>query len=413
MTSTARFAYCFASAQVPTIPVGPSLGPFNDYNPASIIPVRQSMRFCIVSTQDKLGGGEVLVTAMATELRQLGHDVGWIVREGSQVEAQLADAGESILHRTKKRGRNLRDFLRVRRVVRAWQPDVLLMNDSHAVILAGFATILLGRQKPLRLAYKHTVFPLRSKLKYRLLSDKVICVSNAARDNIVKGGIPSADALVVYGGVPLPTESAEEIEQHKQTIRAELSLNAKDLLIVAVGNLLECKGHNELLEAVARLDAKPSFRLVIAGDGERRPALEQLIKSLGIADRVQLLGYRRDANALIDAADFVVHPSRSEGLSLVLIQSLMRSKPIVATAVGGAAEVLATGAECNSAVWVTKPSDVDDLCRKLKLAMVELSRQGSASRLRPGLECAARKARHQFSLPVISKQLADLAARIA
>jgi L-malate glycosyltransferase len=409
------------------------------------------MRFCLVSTQECYGGGEVLLTSIADELQKAGHSVGWIARAESQVMSRLADQGSLPLHCLKQRGRNLQDLLAVRRIIKNWSPDILIMNDTHAVVLAGLASAFLGRRRPVRLAYKHTVFPLRSRLKYQLLTDRVICVSKAARERLIRGGMADQHAIVVYGGTTPPTISPDA----RSRIRSQMGMREDQFLLISVGNLLPCKGHRDLLCALQLLDPQIPLVLGIAGEGAERESLELQVQKLGLQGRVRLLGYREDADQLLQAADLVIHPSHAEGLSLVLIQAQMLMKPIVATAVGGAAEVLGadehqlycpqpllsstvscsdkssglacgpelidegpqlatelSGKQLPSATWVAKPHDPHDLAAQIQRALEKLRDPAAAPAMRLQLEKTAQLAQHRFSLQSNTAQLADVAASL-
>ena len=109
---------------------------------------------------------------------------------------------------------------------------------------------------PIRLAYKHTVFPMRSRVKYRWLSDKLICVSQAAQQVVIHGGVPIDRTAVIYGGC----RPADRDAAARAWAEAEFGLAKSDRLLVSVGNLLACKGHADLIDAVAILvKANPSF----------------------------------------------------------------------------------------------------------------------------------------------------------
>ncbi len=364
------------------------------------------MRFCLVSTQAHWGGGEALLASIATYWVQAGHSVSCIVRQAGEVEQHALASGATVLHTMRGRGSNLADWWSIRRALREWSPDVIILNDSHAVPLVGSAALFCRSPRPLRLAYKHTVFPLHSALKYRLLCDKLVCVSQAAEQVVLSAGVPRRHTTVVHGGcVPIDSDPTARAQ-----IRAELQLADHQRLLVSVGSLLECKGHRELVEAIALLASSHSELVaVIAGEGEERDHLETLIARRGLASHVRLLGYRNDASRLLDAADVVVHPSHAEGLSLVLIQAQMLCKPIVATSVGGAAEVLAAGsADCSA--WIAQPHNPQDLAQQLSLALASLDGQPPATVQK--LQATSARMREQFTVTTTATQLATLAAEM-
>jgi glycosyltransferase involved in cell wall biosynthesis len=136
----------------------------------------------------------------------------------------------------------------------------------------------------------------------------------------------------------------------RSSLRNELGLSANDLLLVAVGNLYPVKGHAVLLRALGGLlrsgeIANVPWRLAIAGRGEEEEGLRALAREEGIADRVTLLGFRRDVPDILAAADIFVMPSLSEGLPLALVEAMAAGLPVVVSDVGGVPEVAVAGRE--------------------------------------------------------------------
>jgi len=84
----------------------------------------------------------------------------------------------------------------------------------------------------------------------------------------------------------------------------------------------------------------PEFRLKLVGDGVERPRLEKLADELGIRRHVEFLGERADVNELLRTAGFFVSSSRTEGISLTLLEAMAVGLPIVTTRVGGNPEIV-------------------------------------------------------------------------
>lgn len=115
-------------------------------------------------------------------------------------------------------------------------------------------------------------------------------------------------------------------------------------LILAVGYLIERKGHDLVIDALARLRAShPALRLAIVGDGPERAALGVLAESLGVADRVLFVGSRPNAELYrwYSAADLFVLASSREGWANVLLEAMACGTPVVATNIWGTPEVVA------------------------------------------------------------------------
>lgn len=106
----------------------------------------------------------------------------------------------------------------------------------------------------------------------------------------------------------------------------------RHLRVLAIGRLSYYKGHDVLLRAAARV---PGCRVIIAGSGERRPVLEQLMNALGLKDRVTLTGFLPDPDlwALLASADLLCLPSleKTEAFGVVLLEALRYGVPVVAS----------------------------------------------------------------------------------
>ncbi|RWU26454.1 glycosyl transferase [Pseudomonas alkylphenolica] len=101
-------------------------------------------------------------------------------------------------------------------------------------------------------------------------------------------------------------------------------------ILGAVGRLVESKGFDYLLDAFASArKQQPALRLVILGEGRQRAQLESRIKALGLEAVVSLLGHAEDLHQLYRAFDWVVIPSRAEGLGLVVQEAVLADVPVL------------------------------------------------------------------------------------
>lgn len=114
-------------------------------------------------------------------------------------------------------------------------------------------------------------------------------------------------------------------------------------VILAVGRLHPLKDHATLLRAFARLRAVREARLIILGEGRERAALEQLAAQLGIAESLDLCGYRKNPLAFMSRARVLAVSSISEGNPNALVEAMACGLSVVATDCPGNAEVLRNG----------------------------------------------------------------------
>jgi glycosyltransferase involved in cell wall biosynthesis len=111
-------------------------------------------------------------------------------------------------------------------------------------------------------------------------------------------------------------------------------------VIGSLGRLDEQKGFDVLIRALAEL---PTARAVIVGEGPERGALEALAREVGVAERLELVGWRDDARAWLGSFDVFVLPSRLEGFPLAVVEAMLAGTPVVATDVASVSEAVLHG----------------------------------------------------------------------
>jgi teichuronic acid biosynthesis glycosyltransferase TuaC len=216
--------------------------------------------------------------------------------------------------------------------------------DAHYYYPDGVAAALLARyfNKPFTVTARGSDINLlpQHTLPRKLIqwaakrAQASIGVSAALTQAMVHLGVPSSALMTMPNGVDLTQFDI----QPQAACRTALGWPEVATLLF-VGNLVENKGPRIAVEALAQL---PQFRLVIAGEGPQRPALEALVLQHHLTDRVQFLG-RVEHDQLAQcysAADILVLPSAREGWPNVLLESMACGTPVVATQVGGIPEIV-------------------------------------------------------------------------
>jgi glycosyltransferase involved in cell wall biosynthesis len=212
-------------------------------------------------------------------------------------------------------------------------------------------------------------------------AEVITAVSTAVADSLVRDyRVDRGRVRIVPNGADLPDEVTESPVVRR--LRQQLGAGVLRPLWVCVGRLEEQKGQDVLLDALAQLRGRGvDFVAVLAGEGPRRGALEEQVRALELGSRVRLLGQVGDIGPVLAAADAVVLPSRWEGLPLVLLEALVRGRPVVASAVGGIPEVVVDGEHAR----LVPPGDVAALAAVLE----EFHRHPDAA-VRLGRRAAAR-----------------------
>jgi len=154
--------------------------------------------------------------------------------------------------------------------------------------------------------------------------------------------------------------------------------------VLCLGRLDAIKGFDLAIDALGRLgDRFPGLKLLIAGDGTARPALEHQAAGLGLAGRVEFLGML-DSAAIwdtINRATLVVMPSRTEGFPLVALEAMLMARPIVASRAGGLPEAVVDG-ETGLLVDIKDVEGLAGAIASLLAGRDRARRMGTAGRVR-------------------------------
>jgi glycosyltransferase involved in cell wall biosynthesis len=177
------------------------------------------------------------------------------------------------------------------------------------------------------------------------LTNMIVTVTPTIRNELIDTyHIAAADKVRVIP-IGLDFTWSNDLEKHRGWLRALLGASDKTVVFGTVGRLTGIKNIALLLRAMARMrrDESRDVRLVIFGDGELRPALESLVSKLGINDVVYFAGWMLDRSRVFCDLDVTCLSSHSEGSPLCLIESIAAGVPVVATRVGGVADVVTSG----------------------------------------------------------------------
>jgi glycosyltransferase involved in cell wall biosynthesis len=261
----------------------------------------------------------------------------------------------------------------LRRFVRDNRVDVI---DTHVTRDAKAAMACLDLCAVVR--SRHVDQPLKPyltrRLQWRLGCDHVVTVAGTIRRHLVETGLAVPERASWVGGW-----ADDRFFDHpdpvgvRARLRHELALAPEATVLLCVAMLRTDKGQDHLLRAVRLLVGRglPVVCLLAgaatAESTDYRNGLRALAAAEGIADKVRFLGYRDDVPDLMQAADMVVISSLVEGQPRVAVQAFASGRPLVATDVGGVAEIVADG----TTGWLTPPADPEALAATIARALAD------------------------------------------
>jgi glycosyltransferase involved in cell wall biosynthesis len=296
---------------------------------------------------------------------------------------------------------DLAAFFRLLRIFRAWKPDVVHTHTAKAGAVGRTAARVAGVPVVIHTFHGHVLrgyFPRPLEIFFRgveraltRITDRIVTLSPALRDDLVEMGVAGPEKIDV---VPLGMDLAPflQCDSRRGELRAELGIPAAEPLVGVVGRLVPIKNHRLFLEAArSMVDSGNPGHFIIVGDGELRDSLRHFAAELGLAERVEFLGWRKDMVPVYAGLDLLALASDNEGTPVALIEGMAAGAPVVATSVGGVPDVVRDGIsgrlvpagdpEAMSRAWRTVFTDPEATERMRILARREVEERFGRGRM--------------------------------
>jgi len=163
--------------------------------------------------------------------------------------------------------------------------------------------------------------------------DHLVPVAPSIMDKVTRMGLNGGRVTFIPNGIdtvkfnPIGGETS---------LREEFGFNGHSVVIGTVGRLSREKDHSSLIGAFGRVSLTcPDVRLLIVGEGDLKDELRSKAQSLGVGKKIVFAGFRSDMVSIYKSMDIFVLPSLTEGLPLVLLETMSMGLPVIASQVGG------------------------------------------------------------------------------
>lgn len=293
------------------------------------------MNILYVITGLGLGGAEKVVCDLADQMILKGHDVKIVYLTGSVLVKPISSRVELLPLHLNAASNVFSASRNYKKIISDFSPDVIHSHMIHANIFARLNHLSFKYIRLICTAHNSNEGGRMRMLAYKLtnfLSNLNTNVSQEASKSLIsKGAFNKNNLITVYNGIDLNKFNFFNKDK-----------NSNELIFLSVGRFNKQKDYPNLFKAISSLKNKinKEVKFYIAGDGELRPQLEQLIVDLGIANNVVLLGKRSDIPSLLNKADYFILSSRHEGLPTVVIEAMACGTFVIATDCGGSAEIM-------------------------------------------------------------------------
>jgi glycosyltransferase involved in cell wall biosynthesis len=307
------------------------------------------MKIAHVVYSMEMGGAEMLVAQLCRLQRANGHDVTVCAYSTlGTLGASLRNDGFTV--HVLGEAHPAKTMLRYVRLFRAMRPHVVHLHNpaptlqaAAAARLSGAACVLTTRHSLVSPPYDRA-----AEIKFSLFAwcwlDWVVGICEITCENLRHAPLARRSRIVrVYNGAAVVENGAAAKGKGTAALgRGTVKAGTEaEFRLLFVGRLAAVKDLPTLIRAVALAAQRvPGLALSVVGDGPVRLELEQLVRSLGVADRVSFFGQQLDTQRFFGSADALAMSSVSEGLPMSLLQAMSIGLPAVLTDVGGMREVL-------------------------------------------------------------------------
>lgn len=332
----------------------------------------------------EVGGIETLIYDLLSRLKQKGFLPSVCVFSGGgSLEEKVKASGVQVYCLNKREGIDFRLPLRLRRILKKEGTKILHTHNFFAWLYGAVAARGIKGLRHIHTEHSN-VDKKRRATAERVLShitDMIVCVSEAVRQSMIENqSILPHRVAVIHNGVDV--ERFYPDHEKRIATRAKVGIKRNAPVVGIVARLAPIKNHGSLVKAFFRLSEDiPAAALIIVGDGELKDKLMRQANDMNLSKRVLFLGERHDIPELLNAMDVFVLPSLSEGHNITLLEAMATGLPVVATSVGGNAEVVLDGITG----FLVPPNKHEMLSEKIEILLRDenlRSQMGKRSRVR-------------------------------
>jgi len=331
----------------------------------------------LVDLEREWRGGQNQFLLLLKGLYERGHAAELLAAKGSSLGHRAEKAGICV-HYTSRHSL-LTAGQKVRTLMKDGRFDLVHVNEARALSAAWLART--HRKVPLLIS-RRVGFPLGksffSRARFRAAT-RIIANSNWVAEQAAASGAAQAQLTVIYEGAEIPLLSGAAT-RHADRIR--WGVGDRDRLLGCAGVLLEDKGQEWVIRALAKLRAEYSdLKLLLAGEGPDRARLQKLVGELKLQDVVIFAGFVKDVEAFYRAIDVFVFPALFEGLGTSLLAAMAHGVPSV-TYFGCALGEIVENGESGLQVEPRNPEALAGALRKILADARYASEMGAAGRRR-------------------------------
>jgi len=286
------------------------------------------------------GGQEIRILEECRGMSLRGHNVVLLCPTNSTIFHEAKSRNISTMHLPIEK-KSIKGILALRKWIRKnSDTDIINTHSSTDSWCAALASLLIFKKIPVvRTRHISSSIPdnYASRWLYSKATKRVVTTGEKLRSQVIAqtGTLPN-HVISIPTGIDLNRFKAA----NKTKVRLKLGLDPQKKYIGIVATLRSWKGHLFLLEALSKVQID-QINLVIVGDGPYRHVIEEKVISLGLHNRVTLVGHQNNPEEWLQTFDYFCLPSyANEGVPQALMQAMLTELPVISTSVGSIPEIV-------------------------------------------------------------------------
>lgn len=322
----------------------------------------KKMRIVNVMTSKVVGGVEQASVDYATALSRRGHDVLYVGDKRGKVLSSLNN------EKIEKYGISFHHFKYyliplLYKKLKDFKADIVIVHTKKAIRIFKIVAHLLG--------IKLVAVAHNPKMKEIDKADTIFSISQYQKDIFVQKGYPAEKIYVIPNMI-----------DDERSFFPSTSFQTPPVLAV-LGRFEPGKGFEDFVRALSIVKSKKiPFHAVIGGTpvGDNQKTYESivaLIKELDLSEDIQLCGWVSDKDEFYKNLDVFILSSHHESFGIVLLEAMIRSKPIISSLAEGPAEIYAD----NQAAYTYPVGDYEALANQIEIALTDFSKTSKKAKL--------------------------------
>lgn len=342
------------------------------------------MHICHIITKPELGGAQLTTLNLVSELsKQARYEISFISSDSGLLVLdfiKIPNVKKFLLSSLKRNIDPIRDILnlyKMYRILKTQKCELVHTHSSKAGILGRLAARIARTRVVVHTIHGWSFNEYQNILVKRffiileriaaLWSTKIICVSERDIATGLKYRIANKDkfALIRYG-ILIEEFQNSNVDIYRK--RTEFGITNQGPIVAMISCLKPQKSPLDYIRAISIVQKDiPKANFLIIGDGILRPKVLKLANTLGLDSSLLFKGWRRDIPEIMSVIDVLVLSSLWEGFPVVFLEAMASGKPVIATDVGGAKEVIRDGIDG----FLVPPKDYKSLAEKIKTILTE------------------------------------------